>query len=68
VLTGGEAFHDHHHEDPASALHLPRRGVVNRLVDYNGTALLVFEKLRWARNLKIAPQSAAQPGIAAPAE
>lgn len=57
-LTGGEAIHDHHHEHPASALHLPRKGVINRLVDYNGTALLVFEKLRWASDLKIAPQFA----------
>ncbi|MFW6412574.1 MAG: acyl-CoA desaturase [Oceanicaulis sp.] len=56
VLTGGEAFHDHHHDEPASALHLPRRGLLNRLVDYNGTALLIFEKLRWARDLKIAPR------------
>jgi stearoyl-CoA desaturase (delta-9 desaturase) len=68
MLTGGEAFHDHHHDEPSSALHLPRRGLVNRLVDYNGTALLVFEKLRWARDLKIAPQFAAQQAVAGPAE
>jgi stearoyl-CoA desaturase (delta-9 desaturase) len=58
LLTGGEAIHDHHHEHPSSALHLPRKGLINRLVDYNGTALLVFEKLRWATDLKIAPQFA----------
>lgn len=63
LLTGGEAIHDHHHEHPASALHLPRKGLINRLVDYNGTALLVFEKLRWASDLKIAPQFAAQPAL-----
>ena len=56
ILTGGEAFHDHHHDEPVSALHLPRRGVINRLLDYTGTILLVFEKLRWASDLKIAPQ------------
>lgn len=56
VLSGGEAFHDHHHDEPVSALHLPRRGLINRLVDYNGTTLLIFEKLRWASNLKIAAQ------------
>jgi stearoyl-CoA desaturase (delta-9 desaturase) len=56
VLSGGEAFHDHHHDEPVSALHLPRRGLINRLVDYNGTTLLIFEKLRWASNLKIASQ------------
>jgi stearoyl-CoA desaturase (delta-9 desaturase) len=56
ILTGGEAFHDHHHDEPVSALHLPRRGLGNRLLDYNGTVLLIFEKLRWARDLKIAPQ------------
>ncbi len=56
LLTGGEALHDHHHAEPQSALHLPREGLINRLVDYNGTAILVFEKLRWARDLKIAPQ------------
>ena len=66
VLTGGEAFHDHHHDEPTSALHLPRKGVFNRLVDYNGTALLVFEKLRWVRNLKIAPQFDAPPRLPAP--
>jgi stearoyl-CoA desaturase (delta-9 desaturase) len=65
VLTGGEAFHDHHHDEPASALHLPRRGLINRLVDYNGTALLVFEKLSWAKNLKIADQFAVKPTLPA---
>ena len=58
LLTGGEAFHDHHHEEPQSALHRPRKGVWNRIVDYNGTILLVYEKLGWVRNLKIAPQFA----------
>lgn len=58
LLTGGEAFHDHHHDEPQSALHRPRKGVWNRIVDYNGTALLVMEKLRLVKNLKIAPQFA----------
>ena len=58
LLTGGEAFHDHHHDEPVSALHRPRKGIWNRIVDYNGTALLVMEKLGWVRNLKIAPQFA----------
>ena len=58
LLTGGEAFHDHHHDEPQSALHRPRKGIWNRIVDYNGTAILVFEKLGWIRNLKIAPQFA----------
>lgn len=58
VLTGGEAIHDHHHDFPDSALHLPRKGFWNRLVDYNGTALLVLEKLKLASDLKIAPQFA----------
>lgn len=58
LLTGGEAFHDHHHEEPQSALHLPRKGLWNRLVDYNGTILLAYEKLGWVRNLKIARQFA----------
>ena len=58
LLTGGEAFHDHHHDDPASALHRPRKGVWNRIVDYNGTMLLMYEKLGWVKNLKIAPQFA----------
>ncbi len=58
LLTGGEAFHDHHHDEPVSALHRPRRGLWNRIVDYNGTALLVMEKLGLVRNLKIAPQFA----------
>jgi len=56
LLTGGEAFHDHHHDEPQSVLHLPRKGFWNRLVDYNGTLLLVYEKLGWAQNLKIASQ------------
>ncbi len=56
LLTGGEAFHDHHHDFPASILHRPRKGIWNRIVDYNGTALLVMEKLRLAKNFKIAPQ------------
>ncbi|MEL7112791.1 MAG: acyl-CoA desaturase [Pseudomonadota bacterium] len=58
LLTGGEAFHDHHHDEPQSALHRPRRGIWNRIVDYNGTILLVYEKLGWVKNLKIAPQFA----------
>lgn len=58
ILTGGEGLHDHHHDEPVSALHRPRRGIINRIVDYNGTMLLLFEKLRWVRNLKIAPQFA----------
>lgn len=61
ILTGGEAIHDHHHEFPDSILHLPRKGVINRLVDYNGTLLLLFSKLGWAKNLKIAPQFEANP-------
>ncbi len=55
LLTGGEAIHAHHHEFPRSALHLPRKGLINRLVDYNGTLLLIFRKLRFARDLEIAP-------------
>lgn len=55
-LTGGEAFHEHHHAFPRSILHRPRKGIINRLVDYNGTMLLVLEKLRLARNYQIAPQ------------
>ena len=58
LLTGGEAFHDHHHDDPQSALHLPRKGFWNRMVDYNGTLLLVYEKMGWAKDLKIATRFA----------
>lgn len=58
MLTGGEAFHDHHHDEPQSALHLPRKGFWNRTFDYNGTLLLIYEKLGWAKNLKIAKQFA----------
>ena len=58
LLTGGEAFHDHHHESPVSALHLPRKGFWNRIFDYNGTFLLVLQKLRLAKNFQIAPQFA----------
>ena len=58
LLTGGEAFHDHHHDEPMSALHRPRRGIWNRIVDYNGTSLLIMEKLGMVRNLKIAQQFA----------
>jgi len=61
ILTGGEAFHDHHHEAPQSALHLPRRGFWNRLLDYNGTLLLIYEKIGWAKELKIAPQFSEEP-------
>ena len=56
LLTGGEAFHDHHHDEPQSALHLPRKGFWNRFFDYNGTILLVMEKVGWVRDLKIAPR------------
>jgi len=56
LLTGGEALHGHHHDFPRSALHLPKRGIWNRIVDYNGTALLIMHKLKLAKDLKIAPQ------------
>ncbi len=58
LLTGGEAFHRHHHAYPCSILHLPRKGFLNRLIDYNGTVLLLLGKLRLARNYRIAPQFA----------
>ena len=58
LLTGGEAFHDHHHDEPQSALHKPRKGLWNRIVDYNGTLLLIYEKLGWVKNLKIASRYA----------
>ena len=58
ATPGGEAFHDHHHDQPVSILHLPRKGFWNRIFDYNGTVLLVFEKLKMATNFEIAPQFA----------
>lgn len=58
LLTGGEAFHAHHHDFPRSVLHLPRKGFWNRIVDYNGTMLLLMEKLKLARNYAVAPQFA----------
>lgn len=58
LLTGGEGLHDHHHEEPKSVLHLPRKGVLNRVIDYNGTMILVMQKLGWAKNLTIAPRFA----------
>jgi stearoyl-CoA desaturase (delta-9 desaturase) len=58
LLTGGEALHDHHHDFPRSALHLPKKGIWNRIVDYNGTMLLVLRRLGLAKNLEIAPQFA----------
>ena len=56
LLTGGEAFHDHHHAEPQSALHLPRKGLWNRLFDYNGTLLLIYEKFGWLKETKISPR------------
>ena len=56
LLTGGEAFHAHHHDFPRSVLHLPRKGFWNRIVDYNGSMLLLMEKLRLGRNYAVAPQ------------
>ena len=59
LFTGGEAFHDHHHDEPRSALHRPVKGVWNRIVDYNGTFLLWLEKAGLARNLTIPARFAA---------
>jgi len=56
LLTGGEALHGHHHDFPRSALHLPKNGIWNRIVDYNGTVLLIMNRLKLAKDLKIAPQ------------
>jgi stearoyl-CoA desaturase (delta-9 desaturase) len=58
VATGGEAIHGHHHSHPRSLLHLPRKGIVNRLIDYNGTFLLALQKVGLVRNTRIAPQFA----------
>lgn len=58
LLTGGEAFHDHHHDEPQSALHLPRKGFWNRVFDYNGTLLLIYGKLGWLHDAKISPRFA----------
>ncbi len=58
LATGGEAFHDHHHAYPRSILHLPARGLINRLVDYNGTFLLALRKLGMLDHERIAPQFA----------
>ena len=58
LLTGGEALHVHHHAEPVSALHLPRKGFWNRIIDYNGSFLLLLEKLRLARNLVYSPRFA----------
>jgi len=58
LLTGGEAIHGHHHEHPRSALHLPKSGIINRIVDYNGTFLLILRKIGLAKDLEIAPQFA----------
>lgn len=58
LFTGGEAFHDHHHDEPVSILHLPRKGFWNRIFDYNGTVFLIMEKLKWANGFQIAPQFA----------
>lgn len=58
LLTGGEAFHSHHHDEPVSVLHLPRKGFWNRIFDYNGSFILLFEKLKLAKNLKCADQFA----------
>ena len=33
-------------------------GIINRIVDYNGTMLLVLRRLGLAKNLEIAPQFA----------
>ena len=55
LLTGGEAIHGHHHDFPISALHLPKNGFWNRIVDYNGTFLLLLSKLRLAKDLVVAP-------------
>lgn len=52
LLTGGEAFHSHHHAEPVSILHLPRKGFWNRIFDYNGSFILLFEKLKMAKNLQ----------------
>jgi stearoyl-CoA desaturase (delta-9 desaturase) len=56
IFTGGEAFHAHHHAFPRSVLHLPKNGIINRLVDYNGTVILILRKLRLADRLEVAPQ------------
>ncbi len=56
LLTGGEAFHAHHHDEPRSALHLPKNGLINRIFDYNGTMLLLMRRAGLARDLLIAPQ------------
>ena len=48
ILSMGESWHNLHHADPTCARH----GVLRGQVDISARVIWVFEKLRWARDVK----------------
>jgi stearoyl-CoA desaturase (delta-9 desaturase) len=48
LLSGGESWHNLHHADPTCARH----GVLRGQIDISARIIWVFEKLRWARDVK----------------
>jgi stearoyl-CoA desaturase (delta-9 desaturase) len=48
ILSAGESWHNLHHADPTCARH----GVLRGQLDISARVIWVFEKLRWARDVK----------------
>jgi stearoyl-CoA desaturase (delta-9 desaturase) len=48
ILSGGESWHNLHHADPTCARH----GVLRGQIDMSARVIWLFEKLRWARDVK----------------
>ena len=48
ILSMGESWHNLHHADPTCARH----GVLRGQIDISARVIWIFEKLRWARDVK----------------
>jgi stearoyl-CoA desaturase (delta-9 desaturase) len=48
LLSMGESWHNLHHADPTCARH----GVLRGQIDISARVIWIFEKLRWARDVK----------------
>ena len=48
ILSAGESWHNLHHADPTCARH----GVLRGQIDISARVIWLFEKLRWARDVK----------------
>jgi stearoyl-CoA desaturase (Delta-9 desaturase) len=62
VLSFGESWHNNHHVFPTSAIH----GIGRGRIDLAGRLIRVFERLGWARSVKVVSTEQLQAKAQAP--